>query len=263
MKKPVKICLWTLGGLVGLLVLVLLTLPLWIGGVVTSLSQSLVPDYTGCSFKMDSFALNPFTGKLQVTGTHLGTPEGFKQDESVGVATVRVDVAVCSLLSSTIHVREIAIEDPFVGYYVENGTNNFAVIAANVEKKLGPKEEEKEESAKKKVIIDRFYVAGARVKLGMLPLALPTIELKDIGKDTDGATFEDAGKTIGESVTKFVTDVGGNAANALKGLTGGAGDALKSVTGGAGDAAGKAADAVGSGVKDAAEKLRKLNPFGR
>ncbi len=273
MKKPVKICLWTLAGLVGLVVLMLLSLPLWIGGVVKSVSESLVPEYTGCAFKMESFSLNPFTGRLQITEAHLANPQGYAQDvEAFSVATVRVDVAVCSLLSSTIHVREISIENPFVSYVSENGTNNFAAIAATAKGKLGSAEETpaaeaekkaEEEKAGTKVVIDRFYLAGTRVKLGILPLALPTIELKDIGKESGGATFSDVCATVGSSVTKFMTDAGGTAANALKSVTGGAGDALKDATGKAGEAAGKAADAVGQGVKDAAESLRKLNPFGR
>ncbi len=272
MKKPVKICLWTLAGLVGLVVLVLLSLPLWIGGVLKSVSQSLMPEYTGCAFKMESFCLNPFTGRLQITEAHLANPQGYAQDvEAFSVATVRVDVAVCSLLSSTIHVREISIESPFVSYVSANGTNNFAAIAATAKGKLGSAEEapaaegekKAEEKAGKKVVIDRFYLAGTRVKFGILPLAIPTIELKDIGKDTGGATFSDVCATVGNSVTKFMTDAGGTAANALKSVTGGAGDALKGATGKAGEAAGKAADAVGQGVKDAAENLRKLNPFGR
>ena len=290
MKKSVKIFLWVLGGLVGLVVLALLSLPLWIGPTVASVARCVVPSYTGCDFRLESFRLNPFTGRLQLVEAHLANPRGFRQPEAFSVATVRVDVAVGSLFSSTVHVREIAIEGAFVGYDSQNGTNNFAAILANVEAKTGPSEKtptgaEGKEGAGRKVVIDRFRLAGTRVNLGMLPLAIPTIELTDIGKDTGGATFVEVRDAVWAKLAKFVTGVGnmasellkgtGNAATGLvqgagetaTGLVKGAGEAatglVKGVVDGVGTASGKTTEALGKGVKDTAEGLRRLNPFGR
>ena len=290
MKKSVKIFLWVLGGLVGLVALALLSLPLWIGPTVASVARCVVPSYTGCDFRLESFRLNPFTGRLQLVEAHLSNPRGFSQPEAFSVATVRVDVAVGSLFSSTVHVREIAIEGPFVGYFSANGTNNFAAILANVEAKMGPSEKtptgaEGKEGAGKKVIIDRFRLAGTRVNLGMLPLAIPTIELTDIGKDTGGATFVEVRDVVWANLAKFVTGVGNMASELLKGtgkaatgLVQGAGETatglakdageaatglVKGVADGVGTVSGKTTEALSKGVKDAAEGLRRLNPFGR
>ena len=290
MKKSVKIFLWVLGGLVGFVALALLSLPLWIGPTVASVARCVVPSYTGCDFRLESFRLNPFTGRLQLVEAHLSNPRGFSQPEAFSVATVRVDVAVGSLFSSTVHVREIAIEGPFVGYFSANGTNNFAAILANVEAKMGPSEKtptgaEGKEGAGKKVIIDRFRLAGTRVNLGMLPLAIPTIELTDIGKDTGGATFVEVRDVVWANLAKFVTGVGNMASELLKGTgkaatglvqgasetaTGLAKDAGEAATGlvkgvadGVGTVSGKTTEALSKGVKDAAEGLRRLNPFGR
>ena len=290
MKKSVKIFLWVLGGLVGLVALALLSLPLWIGPTVASVARCVVPSYTGCDFRLESFRLNPFTGRLQLVEAHLSNPKGFSQPEAFSVATVRVDVAVGSLFSSTVHVREIAIEGPFVGYFSANGTNNFAAILANVEAKMGPSEKtptgaEGKEGAGKKVIIDRFRLAGTRVNLGMLPLAIPTIELTDIGKDTGGATFKEVCDAVWANLAKFVTGVGNMASELLKGtgnaatgLVQGAGETatglakdageaatglVKGVADGVGTVSGKTTEALSKGMKDAAEGLRRLNPFGR
>ena len=177
-----------------------------------------------------------------------------------------------------------------MGYDSQNGTNNFAAILANVEAKTGPSEKtptgaEGKEGAGKKVVIDRFRLAGTRVNLGMLPLAIPTIELTDIGKDTGGATFVEVRDAVWANLAKFVTGVGnmaselikgtGNAATGLvqgagetaTGLVKGAGETatglVKGVVDGVGTASGKTTEALGKGVKDAAEGLRRLNPFGR
>lgn len=305
MKKSVKISLWVLGGLVGLVVLALLSLPLWIGPTVASVARSVVPSYTGCGFRLESFQLNPFTGTLRLVEAHLANPAAFRQPEAFGVSTVRVDVAVGSLFSSTVHVREIAIEGAFVGYYSANGTNNFAAIAANVQEKMGPSaekenEEKQEGGPSKKVVIDRFRLVGTRVNLGVLPLAIPDLELTDIGKASGGATFVEVRDAVWQDIAKFFTGVGNAASGLIKGtgaaatglvkgagatasgLVQGAGETasglvkgtgetatglvkgvVDGVVEGVGTASGKTTEALGKGVKDAAEGLRRLNPFGR
>lgn len=261
MKKSVKIILSALCGLIALGLLAILALPVWIGPFATTTAEAVVPSITGCDFKMDQFSLNPYSGKLRMVGVHLSNPKGYSEPEAFGVSTVNVEVVTSSLLSPTIHVRDITIQGPFVGISFANGTNNFSAILANVQSKLGlsEKEEEEKSSGSKKVIIDHFELSGTRVKLGMLPIAIPSITLNDIGKATDGATFAEVGTEVMNSCQKFVTDIGGAASGLLKGAVNGAGDA----TGKASEALGKGAEAIGNGAKNAAESLKKLNPFGK
>lgn len=268
MKKGVKIALYALGGLVALVVLALISLPLWISPVVTSVAEAVAPAYTGCEFKMEEFNLNPFTGKLKIVGVRLSNPKGYDEPEAFSVATVNVEVATCSLLTSKIHVHDITIQSPFVGVSFANGTNNFSAILANVQSKLGTSEEtaeepqaeeKKDEGSSKKVIIDHFELSGTRVKLGMLPIAIPSITLNDIGKESDGATFAEVGNEVMESCKKFMTDIGGAASGLLKGAANGVGGAADKAT----EVLGQGASAIGSGAKNAAESLKKLNPFGK
>ena len=259
-KKPVKkglrIALYVLGGLVAFGVLLLITLPLWISPVATTVAESLVPAYTGCQFKMEKFNLNPFSGKLRITEVHLSNPEGFKEPEAFSVSTVNVEVATCSLLTSTIHVKDITIQGPFVGISMENGTNNFMAILANLKAKLGPSEEKEEEQTKdegpsKKVVIDHFELSGTRVKMG-LTIPLPSITLNDIGKESSGASFSEVATEVKDACMKRMADFGGNAANLLK-----------DVGTGVSEKASNASKAIGDGAKSAAESLKKLNPFGK
>lgn len=261
MKKPVKIALYAVGGLVAIGLLLLISLPLWISPVATSVAGAVVPSVTGCEFKLEKFNLNPFTGRVRIIEAHLSNPKGYKEPEAFNVATVNVQVATCSLLTSTIHVKDITIQGPFVGITSENGTNNFMAILANVQEKLGTSKSEPEEKKEakdedkgvsKKIIIDHFELSGTRVKLGMLPISIPSVTLNDIGKSAGGVTFAEAGTEIMNSCSKFVTDVGGNAANMLKGAGSGVSEKASDAT-----------KALGSGAKSAAEGLKKLNPFGK
>lgn len=254
MKKGLKIALCVLGGLVAFIALVLISLPLWISPVATSIAESIVPAYTGCRFKMEKFNLNPFSGRLRITEVHLSNPEGYQEPEAFSVSTVNVEVATCSLLTSTIHVKDITIQGPFVGICMENGTNNFMAILANLKAKLGPSgkdEEVEDKGSSKKVIIDHFELSGTRVKMGVT-IPLPSITLNGIGQASGGATFDEVGAEVKDACTKRMADFSGNAVELLKG----AGSGIS----------GKATNAtktIGDGAKNAAESLKKLNPFGR
>ena len=74
------------------------------------------------------------------------------------------------------------------------------------------------------MIIDHLRVAGTKVKLmksDMMPaMLLPTIELTDIGKKSNGATFEDVFKQISEAVMKSMASIG-DGIGALGGILGG------------------------------------------
>lgn len=298
MKKPLKITVWVLVGILAFIVLAVVALPLWIGPVVKGVAQTIAPQYTGTPFKMEKFSLNPYTGKLYIAGLNLGNPEGCDEKTALSFDSLSVDVDVASLFTKKIHVRDITLESPFVSYVSDKaGSNNFERIAANAQAKLGPSkpetEEKKPEEAKSetKVQIDRLCINGTKVKLWKMPaLPIPLPTLTNIGKDKeDGATFKEVGDTVWEQAKSKVTGLGGMLGNAAGSVGEGAANLLKGAGNllgdGAGNAAGKTTDAAkaaaakttetvkdaGKAVGDAASKaaegakdaLKKINPFGK
>ena len=283
MKKLTKIALLVPAGLLALVVLLMLTLPLWLGPTAASVARSVVPSYTGCAFKLESLSLNPFTGKFRLVEAHLANPKGYDAPEAFGVGSVSVDLDVGSLLTDTIHVRDISIEKPFVSYVFDGeGSNNFARIAAAAQAKLGPSEEKTEEKkeepeakGKKKFRIDRLSINGTVVQYRMIKLPIPVPTLTDIGKDSGGATAEevrdsvwakikDSFSGLGAGLSSAANLLGDGATNALKGAAGllgkdgapakAADDAAKAAT----EALDKGAKAVGDGAKDALKKVGGL-----
>ena len=272
MKKPVKVVLWTVGGLVAFFVLLVVALPLWIGPVVTSVANAIVPGYTGTDFKLEGFSLNPYSGKLRVTGVKLSNPKGYDEPMAVSVDSIAVDLDPASLFSKKIHIYDITIESPFVSYVFDAaGSNNFERIAANAAAKSGPKDEKAEEKPEakdekkdgKKVQIDRLAINGTVVKYRMikLPIPIPIPTLKDIGKDDEGASAEQVEETVWNSIKDKFTSVGGALSSAAGSLGEGATNLLKgaseSLTG-AGDAASKTADSVKDGAKAVSEGAKNF-----
>lgn len=270
MKKAVKIMAWILGGVLALVVLAVLALPLWIGPTVKGVAEGVAPKFTGTPFKMEKFSLNPYTGKLFISGFNLGNPEGFDEKSAVSFSSLSVDVEVASLFTKKIHVRDITLESPFVSYvFDKNGTNNFDRIRGHVQSKLGPAKEEKEAKNKekieakseKKVQIDRLCINGTKVKYRMLTLPIPLPTLTNIGKDkAEGASFDEVGQTIWEKAKGSITGFGG----ALGGAAGSLGEGASSLLKGAGNilndgtagAAGKAGDAAKAATEKATETAK-------
>ena len=191
-RRILKWVLWSVAGLLAFVLVAALTLPLWINPVATSLANMLVPKYTGTAFNVERVNLNPYTGKLFISGVKLANPEGYSAQDAFTLGSLSADVEVSTLLSDTIHVREIVIDAPYASCVVDaEGVNNFVRIMEAVNKKLGPKKEKKEKG-ETKVVIDKVTVKSLRAAIGNGALELDSLTLTDFGKDTP-AQIEIAG----------------------------------------------------------------------
>ena len=193
-KRIFKGLLWTVVGLLAFVVLALLTLPLWINPVGTSLANALVPGYTGTAFNIERLNLNPYAGKLLVSGVKLANPEGYAEKDAFSLGSLSVEFDTLSLVSSKIHVRDITIDAPYASYVFDAaGSNNFDRIIAEVNKKLGPKEKKEKKPSETKIVIDKVTVKNVRAAVGSGAVELVTLTLTDFGRDDAPAKIEVAG----------------------------------------------------------------------
>ena len=290
LRKVLKVFAWIVGIVVALVVLLVILTPLWLGPLVKSVANSAVPQLTGCEFKLAELSVNPFSGRVFLRKCKLKNPEGYKKDTAFAVATVVVDVAVCSLMTDEIHVETIEIHGLRASYLSDGkGVNNFERMLAHMEGRepgaepteeelAAAKKAEEAEAAKKadesedsgpKVIIDHFEMTDSKISYGIvrgtppITLPLPRVTLDDIGKDKKGGTtFADALSAIwnaclkvagsaGEQVKKLGSAVGEAAGAAVDAV----GDAAGAAAGAVGEAAGAAAGAVGNAAGAAAEAV--------
>ena len=288
MKKAIKIILGTVVALVAIVIVLVLALPLWIGPVATGVANSVVPGITGTDFKLGRFALNPYSGVLQVGDLDLSNPPGYQEKTAVKLDGFTVDLGMCSLATDVIHVEDVVLDGLYV-YTSDLLGGNFKKIADHAsggesEKAEATKPAEAEaakpkadEKPGKKICIDHLVLKNIKIKIGMMPaLPVPTIELADLGKpkdanDAGGITFEELWATLLEKVMatagamsdglKALGNLTGEGAKALGNLTGEGAKALGNVAGdgakAATEAAGKAVNAVGDGAKAATETAGK------
>ena len=287
MKKAIKIILGTVVALVAIVIVLVLALPLWIGPVATGVANSVVPGITGTDFKLGRFALNPYSGVLQVGDLDLSNPTNYQEKTAVKLDSFKVDLGMCSLATDVIHVEDVVLDGLYV-YASDLLGGNFKKIADHASGGESEKAEAKpvdaeakqpaeaevakpkaDEKPGKKICIDHLVLKNIKIKIGMMPaLPVPTIELADLGKpkdanDAGGITFEELWATLLEKVMaaagamsdglKALGDLTGEGAKALGGFADEGAKALGNVAGdgakAATEAAGKATAAVSEGAK--------------
>ena len=212
-KKFFKFIFGLIVTIVVVAILLVLTIPFWIGPVAKTAANRTVPGITGTDFRLDRFEFNFYTGKLCIGDMTLSNPEGYRPDEAFTLGKFNVDVDVGSLFEDTIVVHEIALRDLFVSYVKKDGVYNFDVIADNIAQACGGEEEAEQpsaggeggeqrkieieipqpkddkqpkgegepegekkpkgEAAEKKVIIDRIVISGLKLQWGSIPVPVP------------------------------------------------------------------------------------------
>lgn len=287
MKKLLKIVLWSAVALVALAVLLVATLPLWLGPVARPIANCLGPRITQTDFYLGGLSLNPYSGRLAVSDLRIGNPAGYAEPTALNLDSLVVVLDGASLAGDCLHVREVTLKDCFVSYLYggENGIDNLTQLKMNVSGGEDKPESEttepvaaEPEAKDFKVIVDRLSVSGVRVKFQMLTIPVPPITLTDLGKKSNGLTLAELTAQVWEAILKSATKAGDGAAalggiiNTAAGQLGTAlqeagnttGDSLKAASGSlqsAADAAGQSVKKVGEDVKRTADAVKKL--FGR
>lgn len=279
LKLTGKIALWALG----VIVVLLLILPLWIGPVVKGVANSVVPGIVGTEFHLGEFGLNPYTGCLHVGDLQLANPTNYAKENCVELEALDINLAMTSLFSKKLRIEEIVVKTLRVSSTAGGG--NFMQIAENASgeseeevkadlEKIEEAEAKAEAKAAKEdgqtvveekseggLQIDRLVIDGLTVKVGVVPVPVPKLTIEGIGADSEeGASYSEVGATIWKKIQGSMTAVGGavvDGATAVGGaVVDGAGKAASAVADGVGAAASKIGEGAGKAV-DAMKKLLK------
>lgn len=244
--------------------------------IVKDAVEKYGPQYTGVSVTLDKVELSPENGEGKLSGLTVGNPSGYQTDTAFQLGSISMNIDLGSVTRDIILIRSISIDGADITYEFGDGGSNVEVIGKNVEKAAGrskSSEQKKDDGSDKKMVIESLVISNSKVSVSHpllkgknLGSDLPTIRLKDIGKDSkDGATPAAVVDKIMDAIEKQVyaavgaTDIN----NMVKGLTKGvedaakdankaAEDAMKNVTGGSG---GKGLEDATKGAEEGLKKL--------
>lgn len=248
-----------------------------IGSVIKAAVEKYGSEITQAKVTLNEADISATSGEGMLKGLTVGNPAGFKTDSAFKLGAVSVKVDTGTITSNPIVIKEIVVQAPEVTYELASGGSNLDAIQKNVDafaKKMGAGGSSSSASSDsgegKKLIIENLYVRDGKVNVSAAFLGgkklgspLPTIHLKDIGKEEKGAS-------AGEVADKVITAITGAAGKAVSSLNLGdlakkAGVQIDALKGQAADVMQKAteggsgaADAVKEGASSAGDAIKGL-----
>ncbi len=183
----------------------------WLTGNMDGLIKNAIAEYgsgmTQAKVSVDAVKISPADGKGSISNLQIGNPVGFNTSHALKVAQVEVDIDVATLTKDLIVIRRIAIKAPDVIYEKGESMTNLDAIQKNIASYLGPDDKSKKDSKGKKLIVEELTVRDAKAQASAafmngksMPLPLPDIVLKDIGKAKGGLTPAELGQEVAGAV---------------------------------------------------------------
>ena len=193
--------------LILLVVLAVLAVHFFLDGEVKRLVETIGPQLTKVSVKLERVNLMLLSGSGKLTGLVVGNPDGYKSPLAISSHSISLSLQPSSLLHDKIVIRSINLQSPEVTFETDLTQNNLSKILANLDEATGggkeTKEAPKEPAAKKKLEVDDFLITGAKLHVVVTSLggksatvALPDIHLKDLGKSPEGITPAELSRTV-------------------------------------------------------------------
>lgn len=279
MKKLMKWLVKIVAGLLLVLVALLVAAILGINSIVKQGINTGAPKLLGVNTHIEMVKIRPFFGIAHLKNLTLANPEGYTQKHPLfAVKEIYVELSMRSLLTDTIVIRQILINAPECTYETKKGLSNIDALQAQLSKGKPARQETKpetgtpskpaEEKTGKKVIIDEILINDTQLAYSspvtggtFIPLPIPSIKIKDIGKGKDGESIADALSIIFDGILQgFGTAISGAGdllGSTVKGATDllgssakGATELLGSTAKGTTDATKATTDAVDAGVKE-------------
>ena len=222
---------------IGMLVVLVIVGGVWwlsrsLDSQVASAIRTYGSDIAGVSVSLSSASIAVADGTATLRGLVVGNPQGFKTAHALSLDEISLKLDIASLTKDVIRIKEISIIKPDVTYEYASVGSNLDVIQRHAERyvaeHMGGKRESRQAEPGKKLVIDRVYIKNGAVNVSAESLngkavvvPLPELQLKDIGKRSNGATVGEAMKKILGTLTQSVTaSVGspnlGHVADSLK-----------------------------------------------
>ena len=204
--------------LVVLLLLAALAVHLFLDGQVKRAVESIGPQLTKVSVKVNSVNLMLLAGSGKISGLVIGNPEGYKSPSAISAQTASLAIQPASLLSEKYIIKSISLEGPDVTFETDLTHNNLSKILSNLDETTGGgKEPTKptqptEPAAKKKLQVNDFLITGAKLHVVVssfggktATVALPEIHLKDLGTGPEGITPAELTHTVFQALLTTAT----------------------------------------------------------
>lgn len=232
MKKPVKITLYVVGGLLALTVIALTVVVMYLDTIIQKGVTVFGSKMTGTKIELKSVSLSLFQPKLELKGFIVGNPAGYSSPEAMSLKRLYIEVDRNSLFTNRILINRIVVDGANICFEPKiTGENNLSDLKKNIDKQVPKSEPAKPETAKtpepaekkpgKTVVIKLFELTNAKISVSSslirgnsISLPLVDFSMKDIG-EKKSSSIEEAFSEIYDGIFKGVYQAVAKAPDAI------------------------------------------------
>lgn len=207
-----------IGKIVSVIILIIIALVIFMAtnldrGIKTAV-ETIGPKMTQTSVTLSSVDLSLTTAKGSFSGLRVANPEGFSADNAFTLGEISFAMNAESLATDTIIIESLRIVAPEITMQRADGRSNLDLIQSNIASYLGTGSDpgSTEESSKKFIIRD-LRITDGKVSYAILggkglDLALPDLQLTDIGQSAGDGNGVSAAEAAGEIINAIVGAAG-------------------------------------------------------
>ena len=180
-----------------------------LGPIIKKAVNTYGPEITKTELHVADVSVSILSAEAKINDFFLGNPKGFKSPSAVQVGAVFVNVNEKTLTGNPIIIDQIKVKSPEISYEKKGKIDNFHSILNNVNKatvsEKSPTKSSQDKGPEKKLIIRDFTITDGKVNVALaiyglgqkeITVPLPDIHLKDIGKESNGASAAEVSKQI-------------------------------------------------------------------
>jgi uncharacterized protein involved in outer membrane biogenesis len=218
MGKTLKVILGIVAALAVVLVLVMTLVVSNLDRLVKSVVEEVGSDVTGVPVRLSGVDISLQSGRGTLTGLSVGNPAGFKATNAFELDSISVALDIDSITGDVAILNEILIDGARVNFEQNRDGSNLQAIQDNIARQVTSGAGGDDDSIKLIVDLFRFTNGSIAAEIAGLgapqEVAIPPVEVRDVGRKSSGATASEVAKALLEPVVR----------KALRAATGSLGD---------------------------------------
>ncbi len=190
----------TIAGIIGA-TLIILTLSL--DGIIKQNIESSASELLQTEVKVSDVDISIFNGSGEIEGLAVINPEGFSNQVAIGFEEMNMKVNLRSLLSDTVIVEELIVQNPEIYLEQKGGSANLKELSNNIDASS-------EEESSKKLIINYFLMEEGKAtvsseisEINGAEASISKIELNDVGRNSSNTVQQ----TMKQILQPIIEDV--------------------------------------------------------
>jgi hypothetical protein len=148
----------------------------------------------------------------------VGNPKGYKAPHAFSLGSIVLAIDPASVTKNVILIRELVIEAPDMAYEKGDGGSNVEVIQRNVENYVkthfgggAPQDKGKkaDPAQETRFIVEKLQIRNGKVKVAGVvgkdaDVALPAVNLRDVGRSKGGVTGGELASIVVKQMTEGI-----------------------------------------------------------